>query len=388
MSWSKRTSRSLLYLSSTRLYANASETSETAALPVTTFEPSDLYNLSKLMGESLCLNSGRNGMRIARLSNVVGFDPDSDNFLPALIREALAGTIELRSALNSSKDYVALEDVLAILPRIAVEGLEPIYNVASGRNIRNGDLTKQLEALTGCRVQVAEQAPVQRFPSIRIERLRQEFRFSPFKPLGTPSRSGCRLSPGTRCSGLRQNWRPAMIRIDLEQGWVSEDGGDGEVRHALGSADGFALVSKAWLRAGWDAKYVYSFTWMGRPVIQLPEDMLRIQEVIYADRPTLIIETGVAHGGSLIFYASLFKAMGIPGRVVGIDIEIRPHNRRAIESHELFPYITLLEGSSVAPEIVDQVRALVGAEDRVMVILDSNHSKTHVQAELDAYVPW
>lgn len=174
---------SLLYLSSTRLYANASETSETAALPVTTFEPSDLYNVSKLMGESLCLNSGRNGMRIARLSNVVGFDPDFDNFLPALIKEALAGTIELRSALNSSKDYVALEDVLAILPRIAVEGIEPIYNVASGRNILNGDLTKQLEALTGCRVQVAEQAPVQRFPSIRIERLCQEFQFTPSNPL-------------------------------------------------------------------------------------------------------------------------------------------------------------------------------------------------------------
>jgi nucleoside-diphosphate-sugar epimerase len=174
---------SLLYLSSTRVYSKASETSETAALPVATFEPSDLYNSSKLMGESLCLNSGRNGMRIARLSNVVGFDPGSDNFLPALIREALAGTIALRSALNSSKDYVALEDVLAILPRIAVEGLEPIYNVASGQNIRNGDLTKQLKALTGCSVQVAEHAPVQRFPPIRIERLRQEFHFSPSSPL-------------------------------------------------------------------------------------------------------------------------------------------------------------------------------------------------------------
>ena len=176
-----------------------------------------------------------------------------------------------------------------------------------------------------------------------------------------------------------------MIRIDLEQGWVSEDGSEGDVRHALSSAAGFALVSKAWLRAGWDAKYVYSFTWMGRPVIQLPEDMLRMQEVIYALRPTLIIETGVAHGGSLIFYASLLKAMGIPGRVVGIDIEIRPHNRAALKSHELYPYITLLEGSSVAPEIIDQVREMVGAEDRVMAILDSNHSKQHVRAELDAY---
>ena len=94
---------------------------------------------------------------------------------------------------------MALEDVLVILPRIAVEGIEPIYNVASGRNILNGDLTKQLEALTGCRVQVAEQAPVQRFPSIRIERLCQEFQFTPSNPLETPSRSGCRLLPRTRC---------------------------------------------------------------------------------------------------------------------------------------------------------------------------------------------
>ena len=174
---------SLLYLSSTRVYANATETSETMALPIRTVEPSDLYNLSKLMGESLCLNSGRNGMRIARLSNVVGFDPDSDNFLPTLIREALAGTITLRSALDSSKDYVALEDVLAILPRIAVEGLQPIYNVASGRNLRNGDLTKRLEALTGCSVRIAEPASVQSFPPVRIERLCQEFRFSPSDPL-------------------------------------------------------------------------------------------------------------------------------------------------------------------------------------------------------------
>jgi cephalosporin hydroxylase len=178
-----------------------------------------------------------------------------------------------------------------------------------------------------------------------------------------------------------------MIRIDLEQGWVSEDVGGDEIRHPLGSAQGFALVSRTWLRAGWDAKYVYSFTWMGRPIIQLPEDLMRIQEVIYSHRPTRIIETGVAHGGSLVYYASLFKMMGIAGRVIGIDIEIRPHNRSAIEAHELFSYITLLEGNSVAPAIVDQVRALIGAEDRVMVILDSNHTKAHVRAELEAYGP-
>lgn len=179
-----------------------------------------------------------------------------------------------------------------------------------------------------------------------------------------------------------------MIRIDLENGWVAEDAADGATtQHALGSAEGFALVSKAWLRAGWDAKHVYSFSWMGRPVIQLPEDMLRIQEVIHAQRPTLIIETGVAHGGSLIYYASLFKAMGMEGRVVGIDIEIRPHNRAAIEAHELYPYLTLIEGSSVASDIVAKVSGLVRPDDKVMVILDSNHSKAHVLAELQAYGP-
>lgn len=175
-----------------------------------------------------------------------------------------------------------------------------------------------------------------------------------------------------------------MIQIDLENGWIA----DGEKRYQLGSAEGFALASKVWLRAGWDAKYVYSFSWMGRPMIQLPEDMLRIQEVIYALKPTLIIETGVAHGGSLIFYASLFKAMGVAGRVLGIDIDIRQHNRDALEAHELFGYLTLLEGSSVAPELVQQVKALIKPDDVVMVILDSNHSKAHVFAELESYSPF
>ena len=121
--------------------------------------------------------------------------------------------------------------------------------------------------------------------------------------------------------------------------------------YAMDTPEAFALISQAWLRCGWDNKYVYSFSWLGRPIIQLPEDMVRIQEVIYAVQPDLIIETGIAHGGSLIFYASLCKAME-KGSVVGIDIEIRPHNRKAIETHPLFPFITLIEGSSIEPAVV------------------------------------
>ncbi|MBL8492385.1 MAG: class I SAM-dependent methyltransferase [Rhodocyclaceae bacterium] len=177
-----------------------------------------------------------------------------------------------------------------------------------------------------------------------------------------------------------------MIRIDMEQGWVAHDTPEGEARHPIGSPEAFALVSKVWLRAGWDTKYVYGFSWMGRPIIQLPEDMVRMQEAIYRVKPDVIIETGIAHGGSLIFYASLCKAMG-RGRVIGIDVEIRPHNRAAIEAHELFSYLTLIEGSSVDPAVVARASSLVGEGEVALVILDSNHSKAHVRAELEAYAP-
>jgi cephalosporin hydroxylase len=149
----------------------------------------------------------------------------------------------------------------------------------------------------------------------------------------------------------------------------------------------FELLSELWLKTSWNQKYSYTFTWLGRPIIQHPEDVLRLQEAIYFLRPDVIVETGVAHGGSLIFYASLFKAMSHPGRIVGIDVKIRPHNRRAIEDHELAPLITLIEGDSVAPEIVAQAAALVRPGDKVMVILDSNHAKAHVAKELEAYAP-
>jgi cephalosporin hydroxylase len=154
----------------------------------------------------------------------------------------------------------------------------------------------------------------------------------------------------------------------------------------MATPEAFEAVSAAWLRCGWDVKHVYSFTWLGRPIIQLPEDMFRVQEVITAVRPDVIIETGIAHGGSLVFHASLCKALG-KGRVIGIDIEIRPHNRKAIEAHDLFPLIRLIEGSSTAPTVVDQVKALVKPGEAVLVILDSKHTRDHVLAELRAYSP-
>ena len=174
------------------------------------------------------------------------------------------------------------------------------------------------------------------------------------------------------------------IVIDMKNGQVIVEDEEGNLTYAIGTQGAFSIISRAWLRCGWDTKYVYGFTWLGRPIIQLPEDMFRVQEIIYRIKPDVIIETGIAHGGSLVFYASLCKAMD-RGRVIGIDIEIRPHNRKAIEEHELFEYITLVEGNSVDEKIVNSVKAMVKSGERAFVILDSNHSKQHVLSELNAY---
>jgi cephalosporin hydroxylase len=177
-----------------------------------------------------------------------------------------------------------------------------------------------------------------------------------------------------------------ITTIDEETKEVVVRDGAQEHRYPIASAEAFEATSRAWLRVGWDTKYVYSFTWLGRPIIQLPDDLIRVQEMLYSVRPDVLIETGVAHGGSLMFYASLFKLMG-HGRVIGVDIEVRPHNRKAIEAHELAPMITLIEGSSAEPKVAARVKSLIKEGERAFVVLDSNHTYDHVLAELELYGP-
>ena len=174
------------------------------------------------------------------------------------------------------------------------------------------------------------------------------------------------------------------IIIDTDKNKLYQEINGEQINLDLYTKEAFEAITQLWVKVGWNEKYPYTFSWMGRPIIQLPEDMIRIQEVIYQLKPDVIVETGVAHGGSLIFYASLCKAME-KGRIIGIDIEIRPHNREAIEAHELFPLITLIEGDSVSSELVSQVKSLIQPKETVLVILDSNHSYQHVLAELEAY---
>jgi len=186
---------------------------------------------------------------------------------------------------------------------------------------------------------------------------------------------------GATGQGLENDMK---ITIDTEARTLVAEAGGAREEMPLYSDRAFELVSDAWVKVGWNQRYSYTFSWMGRPIIQLPEDMVRTQEVLHAVQPDVIIETGVAHGGSLVFYASLCKAMG-RGRVVGIDIEIRPQNRAAIEAHPLAGYITLVEGSSTDPAVVARARGMVRPGEKVLVLLDSNHTKAHVAAELEAY---
>ncbi len=176
-----------------------------------------------------------------------------------------------------------------------------------------------------------------------------------------------------------------MIVIDAGKVMIKGEGA-ASAEYGIGTPEAFRILGELWLRSGWDVKYVYSFTWLGRPMIQLPEDMIRLQEVICTVQPDVIVETGVAHGGSMVFYASLCKLMG-KGRVVGVDIEIREHNRRAIESHCLSSLITLIEGDSASPDTAVKVRTHIRPGQKVMVLLDSCHTKEHVLRELEAYAP-
>ncbi len=134
-------------------------------------------------------------------------------------------------------------------------------------------------------------------------------------------------------------------------------------------------------------KYSYNFLWLGRPIIQFPQDIAAIQEIVWRVKPDLIVETGIAHGGSLVLWASLLELIGADGRAVGIDIEIRPHNRSAIEQHPLARRIRMIEGSSIAPPVIAHVRQAAAGCERVMIVLDSNHTHAHVREELRLYSP-
>jgi len=151
-------------------------------------------------------------------------------------------------------------------------------------------------------------------------------------------------------------------------------------------------AAHAFTKASTTSKYSYNFSWLGRPIIQYPQDMIAMQEIIWDVKPDLIIETGIAHGGSLIFSASMLElnvACGGPhnAEVLGVDIDIRAHNREAIEAHPMAKRISMIHGSSIAPEVIEQVKIKASGKQRVLVCLDSNHTHDHVLAELQAYAP-
>jgi len=154
---------------------------------------------------------------------------------------------------------------------------------------------------------------------------------------------------------------------------------------SYGENQGLKESSLEWVKKSWSEKYSYNFRWMGRPIIQLPQDIMAMQEIIWEISPDLIVETGIAHGGSLIFYASMLELIGAEGEVLGIDIDIREHNRREIESHPMFRRIRMIQGSSIDPELVERVKRIAGDKNKIIVCLDSCHEKDHVLSEMNAY---
>jgi len=149
--------------------------------------------------------------------------------------------------------------------------------------------------------------------------------------------------------------------------------------------DSLISAAKSFVKESTLPKYSYNFTWLGHPIIQYPQDMIAVQEIIWKVKPDLIIETGIAHGGSLIFYASMLELIGNNGQVLGIDIDIREHNRVEIEKHPMYKRIDMIQGSSIDEKIAKQVYNFVKGKKRVMVFLDSMHTHDHVLKELQFY---
>ena len=156
---------------------------------------------------------------------------------------------------------------------------------------------------------------------------------------------------------------------------------------AMGRDEELKQKSRDWMLHADKYKYTYNYTWLGRPIIKFPSDIVATQQIVWDVKPDLIIETGIAHGGSLILSASLLELIGGEGKVLGIDIDIRAHNRKEIEAHPMMKRIEMIEGSSVGDDVMARVRAAAAKAKRVMVFLDSLHTHDHVLKELELYAP-
>jgi cephalosporin hydroxylase len=146
-------------------------------------------------------------------------------------------------------------------------------------------------------------------------------------------------------------------------------------------------ITLDWINATAKDKYTYNFSWLGRPIIQFPQDLIAMQELIWQVQPDLIIETGIAHGGSLLFYSSMMELLGKNGQILGIDVDIREHNRVEIEKHPMFRHIIMIEGSSTDKKILKKVHAVAKGKKKILVVLDSLHTHEHVAKELELYSP-
>lgn len=178
--------------------------------------------------------------------------------------------------------------------------------------------------------------------------------------------------------------RQMRIVIDTVARTMTTADGDSQTTRDLYTKEAFEVLSLQWVRVGWSLRYYHNFSWFGRPILQLPEDLVRLQEAVFRVRPDVIVETGVFRGGSMLFHASLCEALG-KGRVIGIDISIPAETRAAIEASHLAQRIMMIEGDSTSAEVFGRVQSMIAPGESVLVILDSCHTKEHVRRELECY---
>lgn len=389
---------SWLYLSSTRIYSQLPlemHASEEAAIPLTPGSDS-IYDLSKLLGESLCLTHPSPTVRVARLSNVYGVGQSKHTFLASVLHELYeSGKAQINESPKSCKDYVAIDDVLPLLQAIATCGKRRIYNVASGHLTTHAAVAERLVSLMNAELVFTPDGPMRAFPPINIDLATSEFQYSPARLL---DQLDALLPPLQNISSIRR-FTVRTIPSDPISAFEAEK------LHATSTYSTkkqWQNLSSQWLVHAFQNRYMYHFESLGRPIIQTPVDMVATQELIWKIKPDLIIETGIAHGGSLIMSASMLSLIdyceaveagttldpkATHRRVLGLDIDIRPHNRVAIEAHPMAHRIDMIEGSSVAPEIIAKVHAIAKNYKKILVCLDSNHTHEHVLAELEAYAP-
>jgi cephalosporin hydroxylase/nucleoside-diphosphate-sugar epimerase len=322
----------------------------------------------------------------------MGWAESRERFLPTIVNAMLDGQPAHLGSGEQIRDVMDVRDVGAALAALVLCDVKGAVNIGSGKGTALADVARRAGALGGHPelLQFGTQAARHGDPAqlvADISRLRDEVGFVPRYTLDDAIASAFDYWTQLRSTTVKR-----VVRANISTGSTTmyESDAEFEARKrrdiAAMAADGeFRELGRAWFTQSFRHRYSYNFRWMGLPIIQYPADIVAMQELIWNIKPKAIVETGVARGGSLVFYASMLELIGSQGRVVGVELDLGAENRAAITSHHMAHRIRLVDGSSIDQRTVIKVAELVGDDAPVLVVLDSHHGHDHVLAELRAY---